>query len=100
MTMLKNTIVRSHEHMHNTVMPMSIHLPRALLVEIERRAKVLKVSSNRLIVSVLENEFKRRTDWSESFKKRFGSLAADGDAFATKLEAVVRTRRSKRPIEF
>ena len=81
-------------------MPTSIHLPRALLAEVERRAKAQKISRNRLIVSVLENEFKRRTDWSESFQQLLGSLGSDGDAFATELEAVVRTRRSKRPIEF
>ncbi len=86
--------------MYNIFMPTSIHIPRELLAAVERRAKELKVSRNRFIVSVLENEFRRRTDWSESFQKRLGGLAADGDAFAAELEAVVQTRRSKRPVQF
>ena len=96
----KNTIVHSTKHTYDNDVPTSIQLPRAMLKEIDRRAKALKVSRSCVIVSVLENEFKRRTDWSASFQKLLSNVGSDGDAFAAELEAVGQTRRSKRHNEF
>jgi predicted transcriptional regulator len=86
--------------MYNIFMPTSIHLPRELLAEVERRAKALKISRNHLIVTVLEQEFARRTEWSASFRRQLGELGNDGDAFASELETVVKKRTRKPALQF
>jgi hypothetical protein len=81
-------------------MPTSIHIPTALLAEVSRRAKSLRVSRNRYIVSVLEKEVAHRTTWSPAFIQSLERLGTDGDAFADVLDDVISQRTSKRPVRF
>jgi metal-responsive CopG/Arc/MetJ family transcriptional regulator len=77
-------------------MPTSVHLPRALLDAVDRKARALRISRNQLVVRALEHEIDGRADWSPGFFARLSdvdpSTAADVDAL---LEAVQKARRSK-----
>lgn len=77
-------------------MPTTIHLPKPLLEAVDRRAKRLRISRNRLIVRALERELRLEGDWSPEFFER---LAEQDDQVAeavdTLLTDVLRRRRSK-----
>ena len=79
-------------------MATSIHIPPLLLTAIDRRARRLKLSRNRLIIRALERELAAGSDWSPGFFERL----RDGDeGLATAVDdmlAVIRVgRRSKAP---
>jgi metal-responsive CopG/Arc/MetJ family transcriptional regulator len=80
-------------------MPTSVHIPKPLLVAVDRRARVLKISRNRLIVQALEREVTEGSNWSPDF---FGQLesAEKGveDAADEMLKAIQSQRRSKKPV--
>jgi len=79
-------------------MPTSVHIPKTLLVAVDRRARALKISRNRLIVHALEREVTEGTSWSSDFFKRLESPGAGvADAADDMLEAIQRARRSKKP---
>jgi hypothetical protein len=44
-----------------------VHIPAALLASVQRRARVLGVSRNRLIVRALEREVREASDWTPGF---------------------------------
>jgi hypothetical protein len=73
-----------------------VHIPRALLDEVDRRARELAVSRNRLIVRLIAEGLARTTEWSPGF---FEDLAAANDRGAVDemLEAIRSHRRSKKP---
>ena len=79
-------------------MPTTVHIPAALLKSVDRRAKALGVSRNRLIVRALERAISERTEWSPEFLDRLRitdeATARDVDQL---LADVKRARRSKRP---
>ena len=79
-------------------MPTSVHLPKPLLEAVDRRARALRISRNRLIVRALERELSAPGDWSPGF---FEELASTTDEVAQGvdelLEAVMASRRSKPP---
>lgn len=80
-------------------MPTSVHIPKPLLNAVDRRAKALRISRDRLIVSVLEREVGEPTTWSAGF---FEQLSAADDSTAGAVDemlAAIRTaRRSKEPM--
>jgi predicted transcriptional regulator len=80
-------------------MPTSVHIPAPLLEALDRRARGLGVSRNRLIVRALERELAPKGGWSEGFFEQLGRIEP-GDAAAVDemLEAVLsrRTRRRAR----
>ena len=80
-------------------MPTSVHIPKPLLLAVDRRARSLKISRNRFIVQALEREVKQGSDWSPDF---FANLAAPEpgvDAAAEELQSIIKShRRSKKPI--
>lgn len=80
-------------------MPTSVHIPKPLLVAVDRRARALKISRNRLIVQALEREITEGSNWSPDF---FGQLesAETGveDAAGEMLKAIQSQRRSKKPV--
>jgi metal-responsive CopG/Arc/MetJ family transcriptional regulator len=86
-----------YEYIMTIFMPTSIHIPKPLLAAVDRRARALRVSRNRLIVRALEREV-RSTEWSDGF---FQKLATVDDATSAAvdevLEAIVEARRSKKP---
>lgn len=48
-------------------MPTTIHVPEALLAEVDKRAKALKLSRNRFILTALEQALAAERGWSPGF---------------------------------
>lgn len=72
--------------------------PDPLLRSVDRRAKALGISRNRLVVRALEQAVRVRSEWAPEFLERLrrvdpGTSAAAGEL----LNAVKRARRSKEP---
>jgi metal-responsive CopG/Arc/MetJ family transcriptional regulator len=80
-------------------MPTSVHIPKALLEAVDRRARALKISRNHLIVRVLEKEMGADGGWSEGFFER---LSARNETIAPAVDDLLanirKTRRSKAPV--
>jgi hypothetical protein len=79
-------------------MPTTIHIPDPLLAEVDKRAKTLKLSRNRFIVTALEKALVEEPPWSSGFVdalQGFTPLDEDHDLAAV----VTENRRSrKRPL--
>jgi predicted transcriptional regulator len=81
-------------------MPTSVHIPRLLLVAVDRRARALKISRNRLIVQALEREVTEGSNWSPDFFARLKATEAGvEDAADEMLKAIQARRRSKKPVQ-
>ena len=79
-------------------MPTTVHIPVALLKSVDRRAKALGVSRNRLIVKALERAVSERADWAPEFLERLRKVDDDTvEAVDELLQDVKQTRRSKPP---
>jgi hypothetical protein len=79
-------------------MATSVHIPKPLLEAVDRRARALKVSRNKLIVQALEREVTGGADWPAGF---FDKLAT-GDAELVSAvddmsKAISAARKSKGP---
>lgn len=80
-------------------MPTSVHIPKPLLVAVERRARALKISRNRLIVQALEREVAEGSSWSTDFFERLESTTPAVEKGAEEmLKAIREQRRSKKPV--
>jgi len=80
-------------------MPTSVHIPKPLLVAVDRRARALKISRNRLIVQALEREVTEGSSWSADFFERLGSTTPDVEEGAEEMLKEIRARRrSKEPV--
>jgi len=80
-------------------MPTSVHIPKPLLVAVDRRARALKISRNRLIVQALEREVTEGSTWSPDFFVQLESTEADVEKAADEmLEVIQSQRRSKKPV--
>jgi len=81
-------------------MATTVHIPAALLDDVDRRARALRVSRNRLIVRALEREVHSPSGWSPEFFGRLRDVDADtAGAVDQLLAAVRRGRRSKKPLD-
>lgn len=79
-------------------MPTSVHIPKPLLAAVDRKAKELRISRNRLIVQVLERELER--EWSPGFFEKLDRIDAEtAETFRNSMAVVVASRRSKKPPE-
>jgi predicted transcriptional regulator len=79
-------------------MPTTVHIPAALLKSVDRRAKALGLSRNRLIVRALERELSERSGWAPEFLEKLRSADQDtATASDELLRDVKQARRSKRP---
>ena len=79
-------------------MPTTVHIPAPLLKSIDRRAKALGVSRNRLIVRALERAMTERTNWTPEFLERLRRVDREtSDAVDELLADVKHARRSKEP---
>jgi hypothetical protein len=79
-------------------MPTTVHIPAALLKSIDRRAKALGVSRNRLIVRALERSISERCGWAPEFLDQLRRVDEETSAAVDELLAVVKqARRSKEP---
>ena len=77
-------------------MPTTVHIPAALLKSVDRRAKALGVSRNRLIVRALEQAVTERAGWAPEFLARLRDVDDDTvEAVDDLLEAVKQARRAK-----
>jgi predicted transcriptional regulator len=79
-------------------MPTTVHIPSALLRSVDRKAKALGVSRNRLIVRAVERAVNERTQWSPEFLDRLRSVDRETAASVDELLGdVISARRSKQP---
>jgi predicted transcriptional regulator len=77
-------------------MPTSVHLPRRLLEALDRRARALRISRNKLITQAIERELSAAGDWSPGFFDRLQEQDDEVSAAVDQmLEDVVRNRRSR-----
>ncbi len=82
-------------------MPTSVHIPKPLLLAVDRRARALKISRNRLIVQVLRREVTSGAVWSPGFFEQLASPDPAVEAAADEmLQAIQSHRRSKKPVGF
>jgi len=79
-------------------MPTTVHIPATLLKSVDRRAKALGVSRNRLIVRALERAVSERTGWAPEFLEKLRTVDDETAAAVDDLLADVKqARRSKQP---
>lgn len=79
-------------------MATSIHIPQPLLEAVDRKARALGMSRNRLIVRALERELISGSDWSPGFFDQLKSVDADtAEAASELLTSVLQARTSKPP---
>lgn len=76
----------------------SVHVPVELLKAVDRRARALRISRNRLILRALERELEQGSEWSVGFFEKLRAVdhqtAEDTELM---LSAIRRQRRSKEP---
>jgi predicted transcriptional regulator len=81
-------------------MATSVHIPRALLEAVDRRARALRMSRNKLIVQALEREVTAGADWPSGF---FDTLAAADHELVSAVDdmekAIRAGRKSKGPLK-
>ena len=81
-------------------MPTTVHIPDPLLKSVDRRAKALGISRNRLVVRALEQAVSTRERWSPEFLQRLRNVDHEtSSAVDELLTAVTEARRSKQPRE-
>jgi hypothetical protein len=79
-------------------MPTTVHIPDPLLKSVDRRAKALGISRNRLVVRALEQAVRVRSGWAPEFLDRLRRVDPETSAAADELLNVVKqARRSKEP---
>lgn len=79
-------------------MPTTVHIPDALLKSVDRRARALGVSRNRLIVRTLEQAVSEASTWRPEFLERLRRVDEDTVTAVDDLaKAVEQARRSKPP---
>jgi metal-responsive CopG/Arc/MetJ family transcriptional regulator len=79
-------------------MPTSVHIPKPLLDEVDKRARALKISRNRFIVRALQKELEQRDSWTPGFLERLQETDEELRRAVGEMTAVVHTtRRSKGP---
>jgi hypothetical protein len=77
-------------------MPTTVHIPPALLKSVDRRARALGMSRNRLIIRALERAVGEQSEWTPEFLDRLREVDSDTAAAVDELlDDVVRARRSK-----
>ena len=88
----------AHDIFVDVFMATTVHIPAALLKSVDRRARALGVSRNRLIVRALERAVNERSGWAPEFFERLRSVDhATATAVEDLLADVKQARRSKLP---
>lgn len=75
-------------------MATSIHLPQPLLKAVDRKARALKISRNRLIVRALERELASSSDWSPGFFQQLSAVEPETVEAVDDLLAAVHQART------
>jgi predicted transcriptional regulator len=79
-------------------MPTTVHIPDPLLKSVDRRAKALGISRNRLVVRALEQAVSVRSGWAPEFLQQLRQVDREtSTAVDELLIAVKQARRSKEP---
>ena len=79
-------------------MPTSIHLPKELLEQVDRKARALRISRNQLVRRALEREVRDASDWSPGFFDRLAEADEQLVPAVDELQkSVTSNRRSKAP---
>lgn len=79
-------------------MPTTVHIPAPLLKSVDRRAKALGVSRNRLVVRALERAVNERAGWAPEFLDTLRRVDDETVAAVDQLLSDVKqARRSKTP---
>lgn len=78
-------------------MATSVHIPKPLLEAVDRKARALKMSRNRLIVRALERELRQESDWSPGFFEQLSATDSETAAAVDELLASVRLARKSKP---
>ena len=79
-------------------MPTTVHIPSTLLKSVDRRAKALGVSRNRLIVRALERAVSEPSGWTPEFLDRLRAPDPETASVVDEmLQQVKKARRSKPP---
>jgi metal-responsive CopG/Arc/MetJ family transcriptional regulator len=79
-------------------MPTTVHIPEPLLKSVDRRAKALGISRNRLVVRALQEAVSERANWSPEFLQRLRTVDREASTAVDELlVAVAQARRSKQP---
>jgi metal-responsive CopG/Arc/MetJ family transcriptional regulator len=79
-------------------MATTVHIPATLLKSVDRRARALGVSRNRLIVRALEQAVSERSAWTPEFLERLRNIDPEtSEAVDELLVAVKQARRSNPP---
>jgi len=82
----------------NIFMPTTVHIPDPLLKSVDRRAKALGISRNRLVVRALEQAVSVRSGWAPEFLEGLRNVDRETNAAVNELlTAVKQARRSKKP---
>lgn len=77
-------------------MPTTVHVPPALLKSVDRRARALGVSRNKLIIRALERAVADRSTWDPEFLQRLLEVdPAINEAVDRLVKDVTSRRRSK-----
>ena len=84
----------------NVFVPTTVHIPDPLLKSVDRRAKALGISRNRLVVRALEQAVSVRSAWAPEFLQRLRDVdAGTSTAVDDLLATITPARRSKKPRE-
>jgi predicted transcriptional regulator len=79
-------------------MATTVHIPDPLLKSVDRRAKALGISRNRLVVRALEQAVSVRSGWAPEFLQQLRHVDRETSAAVDELLiAVTQARRSKGP---
>jgi metal-responsive CopG/Arc/MetJ family transcriptional regulator len=81
-------------------MPTTVHIPADLLKSVDRRAKALGLSRNRLIIRALERAVSDRSRWAPEFLEQLRCVDRETASAVDELLAdVTHARRSRPPRE-
>ena len=78
-------------------MATSVHIPKTLLEAVDRKARSLKISRNRLIVRALERELTAGSDWSPGFFEQLNAVGPETSKAVDELLNTVRKARTSKP---
>jgi predicted transcriptional regulator len=75
----------------------TVHLPPRLLERLDARARVLKVSRNRLIIEAIEDSLAPEDSWSPEFLEMLNKpLEGEDRAAVNEMMSVIREHRSSK----
>jgi hypothetical protein len=79
-------------------MPTTVYIPDPLLKAVDRRAKALGISRNRLVIRALHHVVESDAGWSADFLKQLRDVDRTQHAVDDLIDGVTRRRRSKTPL--